>query len=247
MVRQELGPRLGQFLQLENNQGPKVQFREHIRDASGTADVQRRFFQFLDSVVRNAAHQVEVEIVERQNPPMFGQAFAPRQILDLADLEAIPQDSQAFSRVLVITHEIAERLWLVMHGYVHRAVLDEVEILAWTILWFEPAHEYALRRESEVTGWRRGGEASRSGVPALIAQNHLLLQLFESMFWGVGGAPVEVDFTYIRSRRSSSYPSMRRTHILFVGGALGSETHVQEVEVEVPVSGRVPGPLGQEH
>jgi len=240
LVRQELGPTLGQFLELENGQGPAVRFREYVRDATGATDVQRRFFQFLDSVVRDAVYRVEIEIVERQNPPQFGQALAPRQVIDLADLEAIPEDARAITRLGVITHETAERLWLVMHGYVHRAGMNEAERVAWTVLWFEPAHAYALSRESEVTGWRRVEETRRSGVHPRIAHDPRLLHLFQNMIWSLGGEPEELDFTYLRSRAGWSRPSLRRTHIRFVSGI----PRVLEVEEQVPVNSRVPGPLG---
>jgi hypothetical protein len=244
LVRDQLGQVLGRFLELENNQGPRVRFSEYVRDASGSTDVQRRFFQFIDSVVRDAAVRVEIEIVEDRHPPHFGQAFAPRQRIDIGDLEAIAVDAQAFTRAGVITHEIAERWWMVRHGYVHRAVLNGAESVAWQILWFDPAHEYALRREAEVTGWRQVEDVRRPGAHQRIVQNGPLLQVFEAMFWGPGGAPEEVSFVYTRRRGGWSRPARRRVDSRAVGGLLGPRMRVQEIELPVPNNGLAPGPVG---
>ena len=244
LVREQLGQALGEFLELQNNQGPLVRFSQYVQDASGSTDVQRRFFQFINSVVRDAAVRVEVEIVEDQHPPHFGQAFAPRQLIDIGDLEAIAADAEAFTRAGVVTHEIAERWWMARQGYVHRPVLNAAESVAWEILWFDPAHDYALRREAQVTGWRREQQARRPGAPQRIVQNGPLLQLFENMFWGPGGAPQETSFVYARRRGGWSRPARRRVDTRAVGGLLTPQMRVEEVELPLPNNGLAPGPVG---
>ncbi len=160
----------------------------------------------------------------------------------MGDIEAIGANHQAFSRAGVLTHEIAERLWLVMHGYHHRPLQDEAEAVAWEILWFRPAHAYALRREEDVTGWRRTGETTTDETPERVRQHPEIAQFFRVMIPGCDHPfPTRVEFHFEPIRGGQSYRGRRRMiATVRCNGTPGVEEFVQDV----PVGSRSARPLG---
>jgi hypothetical protein len=155
----------------------------------------------------------------------------------------------------VITHEIAERWWLVGNNYRFnprvviedgRAVADSAQAVADFILYFGPAHTYALQQEEEVTGWRQTGYSQRDLIPAPIRRDRLRHQ-----YWFVlrshCGVPMEEEYRFEARGAGQSFPGgrqMRRRAVITRGRCLLPEIQVQEMGVQVPVNARSPRPTG---
>jgi hypothetical protein len=238
MVREELGRHLGRRLELAARSGASAAIASGDMPDSlfqASTPVQRRFWNFLAEVIRDDATVVEVRIVDDEHPPLFGQARAAQQVLDLTDLRALAPGNQAYSRAGVITHEIAERLFLTRAGFVYDASMSDEEFFRY---WYLPAHGYASERETEVTGWRRTEEIGEHGETT----SEWLREGLRSVAAGLPPSPrprpARFDVT-LEETHPPPWRSRRHRHATITGGGL-EET----VVTEGPALPR--GPLGVE-
>jgi hypothetical protein len=249
VVRQELGQDLGRFLELvleQQSGASQLRFSQYTRHMGGASPPQRRFFQFLNEIIRNSYRRVEIEIVANNSGIFWGAAFGPRQRIDIADLVALNGNNQAFTRMGIITHEIAERDWLVVHGYQHQPGID---LTIWLILWFDPAHEYALQKEEEVTGWHLLSQSpprNLNEIPPWALRDPQLRQFFEvqRQLWTqlFPDCPPnsEWEWQYESRGRGRSYAGRRRV----VADARCRQA-ARAIEEQVPVNPQAPQPLGR--
>lgn len=241
LLRAGLGEALGSNLSWRA--GGELSFSRYARpgEISGSTPVQRRFFAFLNRVIRDPLNQVRLRLVDDDPQVHMGTWVGQEQVLDLHDIEHIPAHAQAFTSVGVITHEIAERLALERMGFdfgripqnnLGAAILAEMDF-------FVPAHHYALQQEAWVTGWRQIGTArTRLGLlpSATLSPFHAALQ---RGLQAACVAPDEQDvflFDPIHpSQRTGQTPPRRRA--TFVHGQCLRPLSIDEAPIR-------PGPAG---
>jgi hypothetical protein len=158
----------------------------------------------------------EIEIMNNEHPPLFGSWWGPRQVLDIADIEAVPGGNMAYSRIAVLVHEIAERYWLAMMGFQYTAGMREEDHLR---TWYAPAHTYALTKEAEVTGFIRDSESGRSPISKseymrfLYDDTPALVDAFSPMPLPDMGTTIQLSYREYRPAAGTLYPARRRVTI----------------------------------
>jgi hypothetical protein len=176
-----------------------------------------------------------------EHPPLYGSWWGPRQVLDIADIEAIPGGNLAYSRIGVLVHEIAERFWLSIMGFQYTSGMREEDHL---LTWYAPAHRYAVNREAEVTGYIRESESGHSPIPRseymrwMYADVPALVEAFSPIPMPSMETSMQLCYREYRPAAGTLYPARRRVTIR--AGPLGPP----RVE-EVPVNPRRPGPTGR--
>ena len=151
-------------------------------------------------------------------------------------------------RAAEIWEAIAERFWLVVNGYLHQPVPDGAGLVVWSIVWFEPAHRYALQREEEVTGWRQIAQTpprDHNPVPAWVLRDPRVGPFFQAQqqLWNVvfPNCPPNSEWEWrFESRgRGSNHPGRRR--VLVQTQCLQPARVIEE---PIPPNPPAPGPLG---
>jgi hypothetical protein len=242
LVRTELGNDLRVLFNLDESSPAEAHMDSisKLKEPNATA-VQLKFYGFLARIVRDPLTSTELEIMNDEHPPLYGSWWGPRQVLDLADIEAIPSTNVAYSRVGVLVHEIAERFWLSIMGFQYTADMREEDHL---FTWYAPAHRYAINREAEVTGFVRESESGHSPIPRseytrwMYAEVPALVDAFSPIPLPSMETAMHLSYREYRPASGKLYPARRRVTIR--ARPLGPP----RVE-EVPINPRKPGPAGR--
>ncbi len=198
LIRQQLGERLGPLIERE---GPEIRLAGPVSGAGLSRDAPGRFLRFLERIIRDERNRVELELTSYDRTVHFGDWYGPRQVVDVRDIEAIRESSEALTRAGVITHEIAERWHMVSHGFEFapavrvvqgRAVRDDTLRLLDEATFYLPAHEYAIEQESRVTGWRRVGYHRRELLPQRARENPRVARAMRL----AGTIPLQDEFVF---------------------------------------------------
>jgi hypothetical protein len=243
LVRTELGDDLRILFNMGEDSPAEARLnylRELGHDPRGSL-VQVKFYGFLAHVIRDKMVNVEIEIRDNEHPPLFGSWWGPRQVLDIADINAIPAGNLAYSRTGVLVHEIAERFWLVMMGFQYSSGMREDDYLR---SWFAPAHAYALTKEAEVTGYIRESESGRTPIAKSEYMRFMfddvpaLVDAFSPMPGPSMETTMEMSYREYRPSAGTLYPARRR---VTVRAAPIGPPRVEEV----PINPRKPGSTGR--
>jgi hypothetical protein len=159
LIRESLGPVLGNLLELPEAADSEMTFSETPSSIPQGAEFPHfRFYQFLEPIVSDGTTRVDLQLAENSHTHYAGSGRGAHCRVDLTDLEMIMAGPGSTARIGALVRILSERHYMVTRNFHPWPGMEADE---WREVVYGPAHDHAAGTVIRVLGQLQGEMSER--------------------------------------------------------------------------------------